>query len=185
MEYILKNENICIKFNSLGAEMVSIIHNKKERLWQNDNGSWSGHAPVLFPICGKIQVKIDNVIYPLLQHGFARRCEFVLLNNENNKISFILKDNKDTFKLFPYHFELIISYELIDNSIKISYIVKNNDDTKMYYSVGSHTSFSLDSKIDNYLIEFEYEEELINEINDRTPLFLNGSSSILIISINL
>ena len=162
MEYKLETKDLTVIFSSLGAEMISVKYNGIERLWQNDNNTWSGHAPVLFPIAGKIKVKIDGITYPLLQHGFARRREFDLCYKKDNKISFKLEYDDETYKLYPYKFILYINYELNDNAIKITYIIKNIDDKKIYFSIGSHTSFKLEDTIDNYNIRFSEKEEIIN-----------------------
>ena len=169
MEYYLKSGNLEVTISSLGAEMVSVKYDGKERLWQNDNNTWSGHAPVLFPIAGKIKVKIDGVTYPLLQHGFARRREFEFVSNEDNQITFKLSSDEETLKLFPYHFNLYISYTLSDSLIEMRYKVENTDDKDIYYSLGTHTSFSLDDTIDNYYVELPQDKELWNNINDKDP----------------
>ena len=41
METTLKSGNLEITATELGAELISVKHNGKERLWQNDNGGWS------------------------------------------------------------------------------------------------------------------------------------------------
>ena len=50
MEYYLRSNELEVTISTLGAEMISVKYYSKERLWQNDNNTWSGHAPVLFPI---------------------------------------------------------------------------------------------------------------------------------------
>ena len=169
MEYYLKSNELEVTISTLGAEMISVKYYSKERLWQNDNNTWSGHAPVLFPIAGKIKVKIDGITYPLLQHGFARRREFEFVSRSDSKITFKLSSDEETLKLFPYHFDLYISYEINDSEIKLIYEVKNTGDNTMYYSLGTHTSFSLDETIDNYNVIFDSDKELINHLNDRDP----------------
>ena len=169
MEYYLKSNELEVTISTLGAEMISVKYYSKERLWQNDNNTWSGHAPVLFPIAGKIKVKIDGITYPLLQHGFARRREFKFVSRSDNKITFKLLSDEETLKLFPYHFDLYISYEINDSEIKLIYEVKNTGNNTMYYSLGTHTSFSLDETIDNYNVVFDSDKELINHLNDRDP----------------
>ena len=59
MIYEFGNGTLKCKVSDLGAELVSVVHNGKERLWQNENGGWSGHAPILFPHCGKCTVNVD------------------------------------------------------------------------------------------------------------------------------
>ena len=49
MTYQLSSGLLELEISSIGAELISVKKQGKERLWQNENGGWSGHAPVLFP----------------------------------------------------------------------------------------------------------------------------------------
>ena len=49
MTYEFGSDVLRCEVSDIGAELVSVKLNGKERLWQNDNGGWDGHAPILFP----------------------------------------------------------------------------------------------------------------------------------------
>ena len=56
-----------------GAELVSVIHDDIEKIHDGEN-DWNRHAPVLFPIVGKVKdgkTIIDGKECLLGQHGFA------------------------------------------------------------------------------------------------------------------
>ena len=87
MNYTIRNECLAVTVSSLGAEMLGVKAFGKERLWQNENGSWSGHAPVLFPVCGSCGVTVNGKTYEVGAHGFARKSEFATIkNNKKQKI---------------------------------------------------------------------------------------------------
>ena len=52
----------------------------------------------------------------MTQHGFARDMNFNLVDTADNSISYKLTSNEDTKKYYPYSFELIITYKLINNN---------------------------------------------------------------------
>ena len=108
-----------------GAELVSVIQDDIEKIHDGVN-DWNRHAPVLFPIVGKVKdgkTIIDGKECLLGQHGFARDMEF----EEIGKHSYVLKSNEETLKKYPYNFELYISYEVHKNVLTTKYKVKNTD----------------------------------------------------------
>ena len=55
MKATLENEFLSVTVDTLGAEMHSIKKEGSEYLWQADPKFWARHAPVLFPIVGKLK----------------------------------------------------------------------------------------------------------------------------------
>ena len=51
---ILKNNDIRIKIDSLGAELKSLVtlNDGVEMLWQGNPAYWANSSPILFPIVG-------------------------------------------------------------------------------------------------------------------------------------
>ncbi|MFN4082738.1 MAG: aldose 1-epimerase family protein [Bacteroidia bacterium] len=156
-KYSINNETLQATFNAKGAELVSLIYKPTnfELIWQADKNVWPRHAPVLFPIVGKLKndfIEINNQTYQISQHGFARDMDFELQEIYTDKISFILETTPATLKKWPFEFKLIITYSLLYNSIKTTYTVINADNEKMPHSIGGHPGFNLPV---NNLKEFE------------------------------
>jgi galactose mutarotase-like enzyme len=89
--YSISNNTISITVNSLGAELTSFKNNDSELLWQTDKSVWNRSAPVLFPVVGKLKDNrfiYNDAVFNMLQHGFARDEEFVLIENGNNVLEF-------------------------------------------------------------------------------------------------
>lgn len=155
----------------IGGELTSFVVNGKERIHQGeeclDKGGkpyWNRHAPVLFPMVGKLknnQTKIDNNIYEMGQHGFARDSEFMLVKETENKHIYKLKSTEETLKKYPFAFSLQISYEQMQNKIKTTYQIKNEGDKSMPFGIGGHPAFRIDLtdlEKGNYFLEWEEEE---------------------------
>ena len=90
MTYEIFNENTRVKINSLGAELRSIVHNGKERAWQNEGGQWAGCAILLFPFGGFNRMVYDGRDFGILKHGFCRNEEFTLVSKTDTEIEFTL-----------------------------------------------------------------------------------------------
>ena len=87
MIYTLKNNEITVAISSVAAEIVSVLKGGKERVWQNETGEWSGHGPVLFPVCGHFGLTVDGKAYPIGAHGFAKKSDFALLDKTENSVT--------------------------------------------------------------------------------------------------
>ncbi|WP_088068634.1 aldose 1-epimerase family protein [Gottfriedia luciferensis] len=168
MSYI-ENDFIKITTKSQGAELTSIFTKKNniDYLWNADPAFWGRHAPVLFPNVGKLidnQYKVNNEVYSLPQHGFARDMEFKLIDSKDNELNYMLISDQQTIVKYPFQFSLNVNYKLKDETLFITYIVKNNDTKPMPFSIGAHPAFNIplldNDSFEDYYIEFEEEERL-------------------------
>ena len=184
MIYSLENNEIKIKIDSFGAELKSLISLDEniEYLWQGNPKFWNRSSPVLFPIVGKLLDNTyiyENKEYSMSQHGFARDKEFLLVKQNKTMLKFLLKDDEDSLKIYPFSFELYITYEIKDRSLKVSYEVINKSNDKMYFSTGAHPAFNWpleknQEKQEDYYFEFEdFEKDSLNKF----PLLENGISN--------
>ena len=160
-----------IQTKKSGAELTSIQYNGKEMLFQgtqvldsNGNIYWKRQAPILFPIVGQLknsQTQIEDKIYEMSQHGFARDMEFEEVFKIENKHHYVLKYNEETLKKYPYKFELDVIYEVIEDTLTVTYQVKNIDDKTIYFGLGGHPAFNCDYSNGEYEIVFPEKEENI------------------------
>jgi len=172
MNYTIKNSNIKIQVSSLGAELQSIKSaNGIEYLWQGDNKYWGRRSPVLFPIVGALKhgyYLYNGKKYHMNQHGFARDCEFTLIDETKNSLTFELRDNSETLKKYPFKFILRIRYKIEAKSLFVHYEVINSGDTNLLFSIGAHPAFNCplepDFKREDYTVEFEKTENTKSQI---------------------
>jgi galactose mutarotase-like enzyme len=164
MNYEIKNKYIKAKIKSFGAELNSLqkIDEDLEYIWQGNKEFWNRHSPILFPIVGRLKEDsyfYKNQKYNMSQHGFARDKEFELVRNEGDFIEFILKSDEKTLEIYPFSFELYLSYKLEKSSLIVAYKVINKSDEKMLFSIGAHPAFNWtlkeDEKKEDYFLEFE------------------------------
>ncbi|GAB6168520.1 aldose 1-epimerase family protein [Clostridium carnis] len=167
MIYTLENNNIKITTSTFGGELHSLItkDDKTEFLWNGDEKYWKYHAPILFPIVGRVknsQYRVLGTTYELPQHGLARTREFTMVNKTDDSITFELNWSEDTLKVYPYKFSLKITYTLVENGVTTTYTVNNMDDKTIYFSIGAHPAFMCPLKsnetMDDYYFEFNKKE---------------------------
>lgn len=168
MEYKIKNSFLSASIKDFGAELCSLQRNgvDLEYMWQADENYWGRHSPILFPIVGKLlddEYIYEDKIYSMKQHGFARDNLFTLHKQKEDLICFKLEQNQETLKNYPFDFELYISYELIDSSIKVSYKVVNTSKKTMPFSIGAHPAFNWplsEEEDDEYYFKFRQTEDI-------------------------
>lgn len=141
----LNNGLVSLEIASFGAEMKSLKYNNIEYLWQGNPNYWKRSSPVLFPIVGRLlddECIINDEIYRMTQHGFARDNDFKLIDSGDDFAKYLLKSNDQTKEMFPFDFELIILYTLINNVIEIQWSVLNTGTEVMPFQIGAHPAFN-------------------------------------------
>ena len=176
MIYELNNNQIIAKVNSFGAELCSVISKETgiEYIWQAESNVWARHAPNLFPIVGKLKegsYNYQDKSYQLPQHGFARDNEFICIEETTSTLIFELKSNEKSLAIYPFHFNLQITYTLIKNSVIVNYRIFNPDKDMLSFSIGAHPAFNCpliaNETFEDYELIFPNKNSLtINLLND-------------------
>lgn len=168
MEALMTTTNLGGELLSFKLEGIEKIHQGEEARDEKGNVYWKRHAPVLFPIVGKLrrnQTIINGKTFDMSQHGFARDLEYEPVTKLDNFHSYVLRSNSYTMARFPYHFELYNTYIQEENKLTFLYKVVNNGTSIMPFAIGSHPAFKIDQddlKRGNYYLEFEDEEKLVH-----------------------
>lgn len=148
MQYTIQNEQFTVVIDSKGAELSSMKSKASgtEYVWQADPSIWGRHAPILFPIVGRLKDKtytVGGTAYTITQHGFGRDLEFACTAQTQTSIDFTLLPIDYTRVMYPFDFELTVRYTLDGATLKKEHITKNNGETDMYYEVGGHDAYAV------------------------------------------
>ncbi|MBO0712987.1 MAG: aldose 1-epimerase family protein, partial [Acetobacteraceae bacterium] len=126
--HVLTNGYLSATIKTEGAELCSLRDSEDaELLWQAEP-VWPRHAPVLFPIVGRLK---DDMLrhrgrsYRITQHGFARDRRFAWLQRTATSSRLALHDDAATRAQFPFAFRFEIAYALADDALEITYTVGN------------------------------------------------------------
>jgi galactose mutarotase-like enzyme len=142
--HILSNSYLSAAVKSDGAELCSLRDAEgTELLWQADP-VWPRHAPVLFPIVGRL--KDDTLVhngksYRLTQHGFARDRRFAWLNRSATSCRLVLHDDPETRAVYPFGFRFEVAFALDDDALEQTFTVVNTGREVLPASVGAHPAF--------------------------------------------
>ena len=166
MNYTIKNGKYALTVSDMGAEPISLKLGDRELLWQNTGDFWSKHAPVLFPLCGRLpegKYTLGDVTYEMKCHGFAASTKFELTEQTDCKLKFAIQDTEETRAQFPFEFRLEAEYSLTGDTVSIYYTLCNRSDKEMPYMFGWHPGFSYPdsvSVLEDIVFDFGDLEEL-------------------------
>ncbi len=173
MIYTLKNDIITAKISDKGAEIVSVIRedNGCEYIWQGDKRFWTGQAPYLFPICGRLyggKYTFDGKEYEMERHGFVRRAIFELLTQTEDSVSLCLTADDATHAVYPFDFKLTITHSLRGDTVVTDVNVENTGNKTLPAAFGAHPGFNVplgdSGEFEDYYLEFcekSYPDKLI------------------------
>ena len=160
--YTISNSILNLSVSELGAEPKSLTIGSREWLVQHQNEDGTGFSPILFPLIGPLknnEHQIDGKTYPMPMHGFAKNSIFQLKEKTENSMTLLFSSNEETMKMYPYAFQLAVTYTLEDHCFTTEYTIKNEDEKAMPFAIGSHIGFCLNTEKENYTLVFDHDLE--------------------------
>lgn len=126
-----------------GAELVALeTADGTPLLWNGDSAWWTGRAPLLFPIVGRVpddQILVEGRRYPLNQHGFARTSDFTCIAATADTCSFRLTASPQSQAAYPFAFVITAHYAISDDTLVTRIEVTNAESQRaMPFSFGFH-----------------------------------------------
>ena len=153
----LKNEQLTVQVAEKGAELQSIKDNEeKEYLWQGDAKYWPRRSPILFPLVCSVEndtYRVDGKEYHLPRHGFARDAEFRVIRQGEDRVTLALHETEESLKVYPFCFNLAVTYRLDGNTIHVIWHVENTDKKDLHFQIGGHPAFNVPGMKDGGKLE--------------------------------
>lgn len=177
----ISSDRLTARINPLGAELWSLKDNAgREYMTDANPASWTGHAPLLFPIVGALNggtYRLDGRQYSLPRHGFARTSTFALVAQDEMSAGFRLTDSDATRAVYPFAFALDMQFRLDGLTLRMQANVTNASDAEMPFSVGFHPAFAWPlpggATKQAHRVVFEHDEpQPIRRIDPATGLLL-------------
>lgn len=145
MTVTLKNSRLTVEIDDLGAQLCSVKDPRgNEYIWQADPAIWGRHAPLLFPVIGRLQggqYTYQGQTYSISSHGFARDSRFAVLEQDDTRAVFRLTDRPETLAVYPFPFVLTVTYTLEENRLTKTCRVDNPGDGELLFELGGHDGF--------------------------------------------
>lgn len=165
----LKNACLEAQINVKGAEISKLVglSDGINYMWKQDPSLWGHSAPVLFPIVGALKdgkTEIEGQTYEMNQHGFSRNTDYEITEQDDTHVVLHLAESAETKKMYPYDFDLYVTYQLEDNQLHAYFKVENNRDDHILFQIGGHPAFTcpfIEGEDPNdYYLEFSEKETL-------------------------
>ncbi|MCK5812051.1 MAG: aldose 1-epimerase family protein [Clostridiales bacterium] len=179
MNYVIKNSHLIVVISDLGAELQSIqmINDSVELLWQLNKEIWERQAPLLFPIIGRLKDEeyiYNDITYKIPIHGFAYTSNFKVKEQFKDQITFSLTNNDKTMGMYPFKYNLLITYILNGNKLVKQHTIENLSKDKMYFELGGHEGYNLSlftgEKMEDYYLEFMDQNNLLTYTADENVM---------------
>lgn len=173
----LENEQLKVDIALLGAELTSVFNKSAqlEYLWQADPTYWKRHAPILFPIVGRLKedrYTLAGKNYPMSQHGFARDSLFTVVAQSKTAVTLRLESSQESLAVYPFAFILELTYTLTKNAVEVAYKVVNPSAETLIFGIGGHPAFNVP-----LAPELSFEDYYLSTMprKSRTQIPLNGA----------
>ena len=145
MTYTLSNDLLTVSIQDAGAQLCSVRSaGGTEYLWQADPAVWGRHAPLLFPLIGRLQdsqYTLGGRAWSISTHGLARDAQFQVSEQGPTALSFQLEDSEETRRVYPFSFVLTVTYTLEGSRLTKAHRVENRSAVPMLYELGGHDGF--------------------------------------------
>ena len=166
---IIENKEFRAEIDEHGAQLTH-LYNKKggfDYIWNGKE--WGKHAPVLFPAIGrsnKDEYILNGQTYSMPQHGFVADEDFTVSSHEPNILTLSLRANDRTKEMYPFDFELKITFTLLSTGLSLIFNVINHSSETMPFSLGSHPAFNVPingiGKVDDYRVDLVGAQDSLN-----------------------
>jgi galactose mutarotase-like enzyme len=162
----VRSAALSAEINPLGAQLSTLRdRDGRDLLWNGDAAVWAGRAPILFPIVGSLaggSYRLGDRRFALSRHGFARGKPFEVVATTGSSATFRLRGDEATLAVYPFAFELEVSYVLASATLSINASVRNTGNEPLPASFGFHPGLRwplpYGSTREAHFVEFEADE---------------------------
>ncbi|RMC23686.1 MULTISPECIES: aldose epimerase [unclassified Lactobacillus] len=139
---IIESSVLQVAVDEKGAQLVNLVSKNNQSDYFKD-GDTQNRLKIVFAENGQDEKNLAELLpWTVVDKGDAR-------------VSLTLIDNSASYKKFPYHFEVIVSYVLEENRINIKCYLKNNSHKEMPFSLKFLLPISEEWDIKENINEFE------------------------------
>ena len=158
----ITNGKMTAVISSRGAHLQSLkTLDGTELIFQGDD-MWKGKSPNLYPIVGVFpegKYSFEGKEYDLPCHGFASTREYTVESRKEDEIVFLMTDDEETKKVYPFSFRFRVIYRLTDEGLRYTLSAENTDDKTAYCEMGVHTGYPVAKSFKGAKIVFDLKEK--------------------------
>lgn len=162
----IDNSLFQVSVDENGAKMAQLVSLTDQFDYLGEQESEEGMA-LAFPVIDQ-----DN--------NWASKLPWTVVDKGDTRVSLTLIDTPESYKRFPYHFEVMTTYALEGNQVNISFYLKNSSNKELPFSLGFvlPTSWQSESQVNKITltnkehgIEIASTDFKLNADNDRVTAF--------------
>jgi galactose mutarotase-like enzyme len=105
-----------------------------------------------------------------------------VLEQKPNHITFQFINNPETFKIYPFEFQILLSYTLRDFSLEVNHKIINTGKKVLPFQIGGHPAFNLHAfpsiQLEEHFIEFSIDEQNIRHLINNEGYFTGETETI-------
>ena len=118
----IDNSLFQVSVDENGARMAHLVSLTDQFNYLGEQESEEGMA-LAFPVIDQA----DNL---------ANKLPWTVVDKGDTRVSLTLIDTPESYKSFPYHFEVMTTYALEGNQVNISFYLKNSSNKELPFSLG-------------------------------------------------
>lgn len=138
----IASDRLTVEVSETGAELQRLTDAAgRDWLWDGDPAVWNGRAPILFPIVGTLhhdRFRWRGQGYALPRHGFARRRDFRVIEQDDDGLILRLESDAETRAIWPFDFTLDMIFAVRGATLTMTARVANHGSDPMPASFGFH-----------------------------------------------
>lgn len=113
-----------------------------------------------------------SITFPGIDHdnNWALNLPWTVVDKGDARVSLTLIDTPESYRQFPYHFEVMVTYAIEGNQVKVSFHVKNNSNKEMPFSlelsVPAIAGWNAEKVVNSVILKNEAEHTITIEPTD-------------------
>lgn len=138
----IASDRLTVEISETGAELQRLTDAAgRDWLWDGDPAFWAGRAPILFPIVGTLnrdRFRRQGQTYGLPRHGFARRRDFSVVEQDRDGLVLRLESDEATRAVWPFDLTLDMIFTVLGPTLTMTARVTNRSAEAMPVGFGFH-----------------------------------------------
>lgn len=119
---------------------MQTIENSLLQVSVDENGAGMNHLVSLTENFDYLQnddkQETVSITFPGIDdNNWALNLPWTIVDKGDARVSLTLIDTPESYKKFPYHFEVMVTYAIEGNKVKVSFLLKNNSNKEMPFSL--------------------------------------------------
>lgn len=168
--HTIASDSLTVSISAAGAELQSVVCDGVERMWCADPAVWPRHAPLLFPLIGRMRdgkCGISGQLVSVPRHGFCRDRVFEAEQLSPTCVRFSTQSDTETRAAYPFDFALEVEFSVEGSTLAKTHRVVNTGSTPIPFELGGHEAYAIcfhpGERASDYYVRFDAAQDDVNK----------------------